>query len=85
MIKLRPVAGHLETGYKFLKKVKTIFSHEININDIKNSIKRNRELTIKHNISKKTLDFIDIKNGKGGIRDIKFIIQGLQLIFQQKY
>ena len=78
-LKLRPIAGHLPSGIELTdfisKKIKTI-------NDkysIISSIRSLREQAVKK-VTRTRTNGIDIKNGKGGIRDIEFLLQGLQLI-----
>ncbi|MDY6934878.1 MAG: glutamate-ammonia-ligase adenylyltransferase [Spirochaetota bacterium] len=79
LLKLRPVAGNLPVGYKFIDKVKEIYNNRITHKSVIESIRRLRSLAVKEN-SSRILSGIDIKNGIGGIRDIEFLVQGLQLI-----
>jgi glutamate-ammonia-ligase adenylyltransferase len=78
-LKLRPIAGNLSLGYECLKR---IYPHIYK--------RRDRKLIIK-NIEKMRRDAIkrdshvlsstvDVKSGMGGLRDVEFMIQGLQLI-----
>jgi len=79
LLKARPVAGHYELGKKILGE---IWGHIIDTLDRKSIIVNIRNLREKA-VGLKTVNGntqIDIKNGEGGIRDIEFIVQGLQLI-----
>ena len=40
LLKLRPVAGNLKTGYKFMEKIKILFNKQFNINEIKIPLKK---------------------------------------------
>jgi glutamate-ammonia-ligase adenylyltransferase len=79
LLKARPSAGNLSLGFKFLETVKPfIFRKSLDykvIEDLKD---------IKAKISRKaTLEGLnnkDLKLGKGGIREIEFIVQTLQIL-----
>jgi glutamate-ammonia-ligase adenylyltransferase len=79
LIKVRPVAGDLELGEEFLRAIEPFVYRKYlsfaEINEIK-AIKRRIEL-------KTTRDGVgdtEVKTGHGGIRDIEFTIQFLQLL-----
>lgn len=88
LVKARPVAGDRNLGDKFLKLIEP-FSSPKNI-DIE-FIKEIRSLMFKIHKNFKTEDCFlpqeiqDIKKGKGGIREIEFILNYFQLIFGAKY
>jgi glutamate-ammonia-ligase adenylyltransferase len=84
LLKMRPVAGNLELGYLFLEKVETLFQNQFSREEVSKSINNLRSNTIK-NLSQLTSPGEDIKSGVGGIRDIEFLVQGLQLIHVKKY
>lgn len=79
LIKLRPVAGDLELGDELLRNIEPFVYHRYlsfaEINDIK-AMKRR----IEHKTSVAGADRSDVKTGRGGIRDIEFTIQFLQLL-----
>jgi [glutamine synthetase] adenylyltransferase / [glutamine synthetase]-adenylyl-L-tyrosine phosphorylase len=79
LIKLRPVAGDLELGEEFLRAIEPYVYRKYlsfaEINEIK-SIKRRIEQKANQAGSSDT----EVKTGHGGIRDIEFTIQFLQLL-----
>jgi glutamate-ammonia-ligase adenylyltransferase len=79
LIKLRPVAGDLELGREFLQAIEPFVYRKYlsfaEINEIK-SIKRR----IEHKASQAGVSETEVKTGHGGIRDIEFTIQFLQLL-----
>lgn len=84
LLKLRPIAGNLDTGHLFLKKVKTIINKDYNKPAVVESIRKNRESSVRKSLSGFGSNQ-DIKNGIGGIRDIEFLVQGLQLLNLKKH
>jgi glutamate-ammonia-ligase adenylyltransferase len=79
LIKARPVAGDLELGFEFLDRLKPwIYRRYLSRADI-TGIK-----ALKRRIEKRTqdaeADTRDVKTGHGGIRDVEFVIQFLQLL-----
>ncbi|MDB9822172.1 glutamate-ammonia-ligase adenylyltransferase [Deltaproteobacteria bacterium] len=78
-LKLRPVAGNLRIGYELLESLKDISRKPRKRNDIIVMIEKMRNSAIRsssHSIS----NTIDVKSGIGGIRDVEFMVQGLQLM-----
>jgi glutamate-ammonia-ligase adenylyltransferase len=79
LIKVRPVAGDLELGQRFLHAIEPFVYRKYlsfaEINEIK-AIKRR----IEHKASRAGLSGTEVKTGQGGIRDIEFTIQFLQLL-----
>jgi glutamate-ammonia-ligase adenylyltransferase len=79
LIKVRPVAGDLEFGRNFLRSVEPFVYRKYlsfaEINEIK-AMKR----TIEHKTSREGVSDREVKTGRGGIRDIEFTIQFLQLL-----
>ena len=78
-IKARPVAGDLSLGKEFLESLTPwIYRRYLSYADI-SGIK-----ALKRRIEQRTLDIgggaRDVKTGRGGIRDIEFVIQFLQLL-----
>jgi [glutamine synthetase] adenylyltransferase / [glutamine synthetase]-adenylyl-L-tyrosine phosphorylase len=79
LIKLRPVAGDLSLGTAFLQGVEPFVYRKYlsfaEINEIK-AIKRR----IEHKAGQAGTSDTEVKTGHGGIRDIEFTIQFLQLL-----
>ncbi|MBX7167292.1 MAG: bifunctional [glutamate--ammonia ligase]-adenylyl-L-tyrosine phosphorylase/[glutamate--ammonia-ligase] adenylyltransferase [Pirellulales bacterium] len=78
-VKARPVAGDLELGQRFLRRLEPwIYRRYLGLADI-TGIK-----ALKRRIERRTLlegvDDRNVKTGHGGIRDIEFVIQFLQLL-----
>lgn len=79
LIKLRPVAGDRELGEEFLRRIEPYVYRKYlsfaEINEIK-ALKRK----IERKTSRAGEDEVDVKTGRGGIRDVEFTIQYLQLL-----
>ncbi len=79
LIKIRPVAGDFNLGQAFLTSIESFVYRKYlsfaEINEIK-VLKRRIEL----HTSKQGLEQTEVKTGRGGIRDIEFTIQFLQLL-----
>ncbi|WP_457680142.1 [protein-PII] uridylyltransferase family protein [Thermovibrio sp.] len=84
LLKARPSAGDLkDTGLEFLKLARAfVYKKYIDLTLIE-EVLRLKEL-IKAKVSKKG-DKIDLKLGKGGIREVEFIVQAFQLIYGGKH
>jgi glutamate-ammonia-ligase adenylyltransferase len=78
LIKVRPVAGDMKLGEEFLKAIEPFvyrkYLSAAEINEIK-AIKRR----IEYKSGKAGESETDVKTGRGGIRDVEFTIQYLQL------
>jgi glutamate-ammonia-ligase adenylyltransferase len=79
LIKVRPVAGDLDLGERFLQAIEPFVYRKYlsfaEINEIK-ALKRK----IEHKAGQAGNDGTEVKTGRGGIRDIEFAIQFLQLL-----
>jgi glutamate-ammonia-ligase adenylyltransferase len=75
-LKIRPVAGNARIGYAFLENMRPVWLRERSHESIGKSIDRMRETAMKAS-SGVTLD---VKSGAGGLRDVEFLVQGLQLM-----
>ena len=78
-VKARPVAGDLDLGREFLQGLQPwIYRRYLSLADITGikSLKRRIEQRAKH----EGTDLLNVKTGHGGIRDIEFVIQFLQLL-----
>lgn len=79
LIKARPVAGNLALGERFLSQVRPGARQPLDAAQVIGSIEHMRSLTLKK-LARGLLQATNIKLGAGGIRDIEFLVQGLQLI-----
>ncbi len=79
LLKLRPVAGNLRMGEEFLHSLKPVLAKGYDAGSIARSIDALRDAAIRQSRAG-VLSGVDVKNGEGGIRDIEFLAQGLQLI-----
>lgn len=77
LLKLGPVAGKAVLAYRFLEEVKDTMT-SLDSREVRESIHRLREASIREKEKGLARGF-DVKNGRGGIRDIEFLVQGLQL------
>jgi len=79
LIKVRPVAGDLKLGAEFLRLIEPFVYRKYlsfaEINEIKAMKRRIEQKAHQAGISER-----DVKTGRGGIRDIEFTIQFLQLL-----
>lgn len=79
LIKVRPIAGDLELGARFLDSIEPFVYRKYlsfaEINEIKAMKRRIEQKTSRAGESSK-----EVKTGHGGIRDIEFTIQFLQLL-----
>ena len=78
-VKARPIAGDLELGQEFLSRLEPwIYRRYLGLADITEikALKRR----IEHRTQREGHDDHDVKTGHGGIRDIEFAIQFLQLL-----
>ncbi len=78
-VKARPVAGDLDLGQELLDRLEPwIYRRYLSLTDIAGikSLKRR----IEHHTESEGGDRRNVKTGRGGIRDIEFVIQFLQLL-----
>jgi glutamate-ammonia-ligase adenylyltransferase len=75
-MKARPIAGNREVGRRLIEKMRPVFERKRPWREIADSILHMRELAIQ---TKGRAVDEDLKSGIGGIRDIEFLVQGLQL------
>ncbi len=78
LLKLRPVAGNLEFGLDFMEEIKAQLLRRRDPRDISRSIKKMRSQALLQQ-ERKGAAVRDVKSGLGGLRDIEFLVQGLQL------
>jgi len=79
MIKARPVAGSAELGAGFLEGVERfVYPPELApaaIDDV-----RRTKVRLEEYIRQRGKEFIEVKRGRGGIRDVEFAVQLLQIV-----
>ena len=79
LLKMRPVAGNLRLGYAFMESIRPLLLMPRSRKSIVESIEGMRRRALK--MSSRSLGGgVDVKNGLGGLRDVEFLVQGLQLI-----
>ncbi len=79
LIRSRGSAGDLELYQAFFASVESeVFSKELKVEDALRNVRRSKE---KINLEKSSKDSFNVKLGKGGIREIEFIAQALQLAY----
>ncbi len=79
LLKLRPVAGNQELGRGFLQQARQVLQEPRDKKEIAESIERMRQAAVKANNGRMIRQGADLKNGRGGIRDVEFLTQALQL------
>ncbi|MDD5482339.1 MAG: glutamate-ammonia-ligase adenylyltransferase [Kiritimatiellae bacterium] len=79
LLKARPVAGSEELGGRFVEMARRVIRERKDNKEIIASIEKTRRAAVGEARNNGLLAR-DIKNGQGGIRDIEFLAQGLQLV-----
>lgn len=95
LIKLKPVAGSLALGERLLSELKPEFDRVWDEQDPRSNIDSMRKKSIAHHVGGSgsnpaengddLLPGFDVKNDHGGIRDIEFFIQGMQMLHSGEY
>ncbi len=80
LLKLRPVAGDTAFGERVMSSLEKIFQRDISPDAVVDSIDRLRREAVRKSARGILSKRVDVKNGIGGIRDIEFLTQGIQLI-----
>jgi len=83
LLKARPVAGNRRVGDAFLAECKAFFHEPRAREDIVASLEKMRKTT-QGRLNQGIESGRNIKLGSGGIRDLEFLVQGLQLIHAGK-
>ena len=78
-LKIRPIAGDLGLGERFLEEMRCILLERRDTEEIVRSIEGMRQASVRK-AARSLGGGQDVKNGEGGIRDVEFLVQGLQLI-----
>lgn len=82
LLKARPVAGNRSLGWQWIDGVRGIYSRYSPV-EVTETILRLRNAAVAK-VNSRRLGGVDIKDGEGGIRDIEFLVQGLQMIHVKK-
>ena len=83
MLKARPVAGSLELGEQMLKMLQPfVYRKYLDYNLIEDM--KNMKQKIDASLTRSMEGEINLKLGRGGIREIEFFIQALQLVYAGK-
>jgi glutamate-ammonia-ligase adenylyltransferase len=75
LLRLNPVAGNLELGRGFLARLRSSSIAVFSSGVVRESIEHLRSVAVQQLESGSD----DIKTGEGGIRDLEFLVQGLQM------
>ena len=79
LIKARPIAGDIALGHELLKRLQSwIFQISLSRSDISGI--RGLKRKIERRALNKGEDRTNVKTGRGGIRDVEFVIQFMQLL-----
>ena len=83
LLKLSPIAGNHAIGTEFLEEVKPAFVATWDRTTILAAIRQMRDTSALKSSSRAAGR--DVKSGSGGIRDIEFAVQGLQLLHSRQH
>ena len=81
LLKLSPIAGNLVVGSDFLDAIRPAWVARWDPATVIGSIERMRAEAVRQSLRRGE----DIKSGEGGIRDIEFTVQGLQMIHASQH
>lgn len=87
LLKLGPIAGDETLGYDLLERIRSISAdrvHKVGREAIVSTVRSLRARAVKEHgtvdIEESGVIGADVKNGEGGIRDIEFLVQVLQML-----
>lgn len=88
LLKARPVAGDAEVGQRFMSLI-TPFTYrkyvdEIEVGQVLRDVDAMREKMMEE-LSSPEARYTNFKNGLGGIRDIEFFVQAVQMLYGGQY
>jgi glutamate-ammonia-ligase adenylyltransferase len=83
LLRLRPVAGSRAVGEELLHRLREPFFATWQHTDVRAEIRGLRETAVDHHTGAR--GGTDIKNGIGGLRDVEFLVQGLQILHSRGY
>ena len=78
LLKLRPIAGSMPLGKRVMEELQAALVEPRDQSEIAMSICKLRKEAVGKSLGKLGDPLLDIKSGVGGIRDIEFLVQGLQ-------
>ncbi len=78
-LKIRPVAGNPKLGERFLEQLRPLLLERRDPREVVGSIEALRQAAVRK-AGRHPAGGVDVKSGEGGIRDVEFLVQGLQLI-----
>jgi len=82
LVKARPIAGDLEAGASFLKRIEPfVWRRHLDFDTIQNLHGMKRKIDAYHQLGQIRTVGHDLKLGRGGIREIEFFVQTQQLIW----
>lgn len=84
LLKLRPIAGTTALGESFLHTAHELLCRPADPEAVTGSVRRMRESAVRM-LARRYPKRTDVKDGRGGIRDIEFCIQALQLVHIHKH
>lgn len=79
LLKARPIAGNLQLGEQALARLQPSIFH-VDIDAVRKSIRGTKE-KIEESLRRRGVKWGEVKAGPGGIRDIEFVVQFLQLVY----
>ncbi|WP_237227719.1 glutamine synthetase adenylyltransferase [Rubinisphaera sp. JC750] len=82
LLKARPIAGDLQSGRAFLKRIEPII-FQIDPEEARNNVKQMKS-AIERDLKKQGRNWGEVKGGRGSIRDVEFTVQYLQLAYGQQ-
>lgn len=79
LIRARPVAGDTELGKQFISEMRPfVYPRSITIKDIANMKEMKRKMEAH---AARCSDTLDIKHGRGGIREVEFLVQAMMTLY----
>lgn len=78
LLKARPVAGNLQLGHELLRRLEPVI-YAADPDDVRAEIS-SMKARIEQQLERTGREWRDVKTGRGGIRDIEFVTQYLQLV-----
>jgi len=85
LLKLRPIAGNQQLGYDVVERLRSLLLEPRDMVTVSRSIEALRREAIAKSERYPLASGIDVKNGRGGIRDVEFLVQGLQLVHAARF
>jgi len=82
LLKARPIAGDLQAGRAFLKRIEPII-FQIDPEEVRKNVKHMKS-AIERDLKKQGRNWGEVKGGRGSIRDVEFTVQYLQLAYGQQ-